>query len=271
LLQLRKEFGCYANLRPVKLFPALASISVLRPDIVERGVDILIIRELTGGLYYGTPKGRLTENGAPAAVDTMHYTEEEIIRVARVAFESARLRRRKVTSVDKANVLATSQLWREVVIRLSREYPDVTLEHQLVDSMAMKLVTAPWAYDVVLTENTFGDILSDEGSVLTGSLGMLPSGTISLAPPSFFEPVHGSAPDIAGQGKANPLGMILTLAMMLQYAFKLSAEAQAIEAAVEKVLNDGYRTADIVGANAAGNAKLVSTSTMGDLIVAALG
>lgn len=271
LLQLRKEFGCFANLRPVRLFPALRSISVLRPDIVESGVDILIIRELTGGLYYGTPRGRVDENGMTAAVDTMHYTEEEIVRVARVAFEAARKRRHKVTSVDKANILATSQLWRELVVRVAQDYPDVTLEHQLVDSMAMKLITAPSNYDVVLTENMFGDILSDEAAVLAGSLGMLPSGTISLAPPSFFEPVHGSAPDIAGQGKANPLGMILTVAMMLRYAFNLQSEAQSIEDAVNSVLDQGYRTADIAGARgSAQEVKMATTSQMGDLVVAAL-
>jgi 3-isopropylmalate dehydrogenase len=272
LLRIRKEFGCFANLRPIKVFPALKSMSVLRPDILEKGVDILMFRELTGGVYYREPKGRTTVDGQPAAVDTMLYTEGEIERIARVAFVAAQQRRKKVTSVDKANVLASSQLWREVVTKVAADYPDVTLEHQLVDSMAMKLITSPSNYDVILTENMFGDILSDEGGVLTGSLGMLPSGTISLAPPSFFEPVHGSAPDIAGQGKANPLGMILSLAMMLRYAFQMEAEAQEIEAVVENVLNQGYRTADIAHAREAGvEVKLVSTQQMGDLIAAQLG
>jgi 3-isopropylmalate dehydrogenase len=239
LLALRKLLGAYANLRPVVLHPALGHASPLRPDRLE-GVDMLIVRELLGGLYYGQPRSL----AADAAVNTMRYTAPEIERVARVAFDTARVRRRTVTSVDKANVLEVSQLWRETVTRVAQEYPDVTLEHLYVDYAAMRLVANPAAIDVLLAENLFGDILSDEAAVLTGSLGLLPSASIGDGP-GLFEPVHGSAPDIAGRGIANPLGAIASAAMLLRYGLKESEAADTVERAIAAVLAAGVRTPDI--------------------------
>jgi 3-isopropylmalate dehydrogenase len=243
LLALRASLGVYANLRPVTIFPALAERSPLRPERLV-GVDLLIVRELLGGLYYGEPRGK----DAAAAVNTLRYTVPEIERVARVAFESARRRRRLVTSVDKANVLEVSQLWRETVTRIGRDYPDVRLEHLYVDYAAMRLVSDPGTLDVVLTENMFGDILSDEAAVLVGSLGMLPSASIGDGP-GLFEPIHGSAPTIAGQGIANPIGAIASVAMLLRYGLKLPAAADAVDAAISRAVEGGARTKDIAGLN----------------------
>ena len=222
---------------------------------------MLIVRELTGGLYFGEPRGRRTEAGRRVAVDTLPYGDDEIARVARVAFDAARLRRRRVTSVDKANVLHSSQLWREVVTEVARDYPDVTCNHALVDSTAMQLIRQPSAYDVIVTENMFGDILSDEAAGLVGSLGFLPSASLGAGKPSLYEPVHGTAPDIAGRGVANPVGAILSAALLLRYALGLTAEGDAVERAVEQVLTDGARTFDI----AAGGPAL-STSAFGDRV-----
>ncbi|MBI3015344.1 MAG: 3-isopropylmalate dehydrogenase [Candidatus Tectomicrobia bacterium] len=267
LLRIRKEFGCFANLRPIIVYPALAGVSPLKSERIRQGINILLVRELTGGLYYGKPKERTSLGNGFRAVDTMEYTTAEIERIARVAFETARKRRKKVTSIDKANILETSRLWRETVERVGKGYPDVALDHVLVDVGAMKLVTQPQDFDVIVTENTFGDILSDEGAVLAGSLGMLPSGSISTGRIAYYEPVHGSAPDIAGQRKANPLGSILTVAMMLTYSFNLLQEAGAIERAVEWVLNQDYRTVDIMEPGK----KLVATDEMGDLVADRIG
>jgi 3-isopropylmalate dehydrogenase len=239
LLALRKLLGVYANLRPVAVHPALRHASPLRPERLE-GVDLLIVRELTGGLYYGLPRSL----GATEAVNTLRYTVPEIERVARVAFEAARERRRSVTSVDKANVLEVSQLWRETVTRIGSEYPDVRLEHLYVDFAAMRLVADPARIDVLLTENLFGDILSDEAAVLAGSLGLLPSASIGDGP-GLFEPVHGSAPDIAGRGVANPLGAIASAAMLLRYGLQLPDAAELVDQAVGAVLSAGVRTADL--------------------------
>ena len=241
LLALRKLLGVYANLRPVAVHPALAHASPLKPDRIA-GVDIVIVRELTGGLYYGEPRGR--EDGM--AVNTLRYTAAEVERVARVAFAAARTRRRRVLSVDKANVLETSQLWRETVNRVAAEYPDVTLEHCYVDTAAMRLVSEPAGVDVLVTENMFGDILSDEAAVLAGSLGLLPSASLGSGP-GLFEPVHGSAPDIAGTGAANPLAMFLSAAMMLRHGLGLDGEAAAVESAVDRALAEGLRTPDLGG------------------------
>ena len=241
LLQIRQILGGFANLRPSIAYAALAASSPLRADVTA-GVDILFVRELLGGLYFGTPREWNKDTGA--AFNTMRYTRDEVLRVAKVAFELASKRRGKVTSVDKANVLETSQLWRATVTEFAAEYPEITLEHQLVDSMAMHLMNTPRSFDVVLTENLFGDILSDEAGVITGSLGMLPSATIG-GKVNLYEPVHGSAPDIAGTGKANPLGAILTAAMVLRHSAGLEQEATAVETAVRRVLDEGHRTADI--------------------------
>ncbi|HWK28235.1 MAG TPA: 3-isopropylmalate dehydrogenase [Solirubrobacter sp.] len=239
LFQLRAELGLFANLRPIRPLPALYDASPLKRELVE-GVDMLIVRELTGGLYYGD---RGTENGR--AFDTLVYTVEEIERLARAGFDAAKSR---VTSVDKANVLDTSRLWRDVVTRIhAEEYPHIELEHQLVDAAAMRLISAPRHFEVIITENTFGDILSDEASMLTGSLGMLPTASLGGDGPSLFEPVHGSAPDIAGQGIANPLGMILSGAMLLRHGLGLESEAAAVESAVDKALGKGVRTGDLGG------------------------
>jgi len=255
LLQIRQVLGGFANLRPSIAYPALAENSPLRPE-VTKGADILFVRELLGGLYFGAPRWWNKETNE--AINTMRYTKAEVERVAHVAFKLAQGRRKKLTSVDKANVLEVSQLWRATVDELKSQYPDVTVEHQLVDSMAMHLMNIPRNFDVVLTENLFGDILSDESGVITGSLGMLPSATIG-GKVNLYEPVHGSAPDIAGQGKANPLGAILTAAMVLRHSAGLEREAQAIEA--------GHRTADIARGNTAAN---VTTTQMGKLIHQAL-
>jgi len=263
LLQIRQVLGGFANLRPAVAYPALSENSPLRPE-VTKGADILFVRELLGGLYFGQP--RWWDKEKQEAINTMRYTRDEVLRVGRIAFELARKRRKKLTSVDKANVLECSQLWRAAVDELKSEYPDVTVEHQLVDSMAMHLMNVPRNFDVVLTENLFGDILSDESGIITGSLGMLPSATIG-GKVNLYEPVHGSAPDIAGTGKANPLGAILTAAMVLRHSAGLERDAKAIEAAVVKVLDAGHRTADIARGNAAAN---VTTQQMGKLVHEAL-
>lgn len=270
ILGLRKGLGLFANLRPAKCFKELASSSTLKPEVIA-GLDILIVRELTGDIYFGTPRGRRTAvdgqfSGTLEAFDTMRYSVPEIERIAHVAFEAARKRNKKVTSVDKANVLETSQLWRDTVTRIGKEYPDVTLEHMYVDNAAMQLVRAPKALDVVLTGNIFGDILSDEASMLTGSIGMLASASLNDKKQGLYEPSHGSAPDIAGKNIANPLATILSAAMMLRHSFDMAQEADAIEAAVAKVLADGVRTGDIM----AEGCRKVTCSEMGDAVVAAL-
>lgn len=270
ILGLRKALGLFANLRPAKCFKELTSASTLREEVVS-GLDLVIVRELTGDIYFGTPRGRRVAPdgnfpGAPEAFDTMRYTVPEIERIARVAFEAARKRRGKVTSVDKANVLETSQLWRDTVIEVAKDYPDVTLEHMYVDNAAMQLVRAPKALDVVLTGNIFGDILSDEASMLTGSIGMLASASLNDKKQGLFEPSHGSAPDIAGKNIANPIATVLSAAMMLRYSLDMNEEADAIEKAVEKVLADGVRTGDIMSEGCC----KVSCSEMGDAIAAAL-
>jgi len=242
LLAIRKHFDLFANLRPVKAVPSLLQASPLKEEIVQE-VDMMIVRELTGGIYFGQPS-RKTET---SAVDTLVYTREEIERIVEKAFELARLRRGKVTSVDKANVLESSKLWREVVEEKQKGYPDVEVEHQLVDSAAMKLITNPKSFDVVVTENMFGDILSDEASVITGSLGLLPSASVRTDGFGLYEPVHGSAPDVAGKGVANPAAAILSAAMMLRYSFGMETEAAAIEKAVDTVFEDGHFTTDLLG------------------------
>src|SRR5580692_9212237 len=263
LLQIRQALGGFANLRPSIAYTALADSSPLRAE-VTKDVDILFVRELLGGLYFGAPRWWNKETNE--AINTMRYTRDEVVRVARVAFELASKRRKKVTSVDKANVLEVSQLWRATVTEIAKDYPEVTLEHQLVDSMAMHLMNIPRNFDVVLTENLFGDILSDESGIITGSLGMLPSATLG-GKVNLYEPVHGSAPDIAGQGKANPLGAILTAAMLLRHSAGLEEDALAIEAAVDKVLAAGHRTSDIARGNTGAN---VTTHEMGKLVHEAL-
>jgi 3-isopropylmalate dehydrogenase len=265
LLQIRQALGGFANLRPSIAYTALADSSPLRPE-VTKDVDILFVRELLGGLYFGAP--RWWDRETNEAINTMRYTKAEVVRVARIAFELASKRRQKVTSVDKANVLEVSQLWRATVTEVAKDYPTVTLEHQLVDSMAMHIMNIPRNFDVVLTENLFGDILSDEAGVITGSLGMLPSATIG-GTVNLYEPVHGSAPDIAGTGKANPLGAILTAAMVLRHSANLEQDARAVEQAVHKVLNAGYRTADIARGQQPGQTP-VSTQEMGKLVHQAL-
>jgi 3-isopropylmalate dehydrogenase len=261
LLAIRQALGGFANLRPAFAHPALAVNSPLRPEVIE-GADILFVRELLGGLYFGQPREWDRTKGE--AWNTMRYTREEVIRVARIAFELASRRRKKLTSVDKANVLEVSQLWRSAVSELAPQYPDVTLDHQYVDACAMHLMNSPRSFDVVLTENLFGDILSDESGVITGSLGMLPSATIG-GKVNLYEPVHGSAPDIAGKGIANPLGAILTAAMLLRHSAGLEQEAQTIEAAVRKVLDAGHRTADLLR-GVATEQTATSTSEMGALV-----
>ena len=246
LLRLRKGLGVFANLRPIKVHPALIDASPLKPEKL-RGVDILVLRELTGGLYFGQPKLRELKGDCEHAVDTLEYYDFEIKRIVELAFLLAKGRKKKVMSVDKANVLESSRLWRQIATQIGQEHPDVTLEHQLVDSAAMKLITGPASMDVVVTENMFGDILTDEASVLAGSMGMLPSASLSEAGVGLYEPIHGSAPDIAGKGIANPIGTILSVALLLRYSLKLEEEAQAIEAAVHQTITDGARTADIGG------------------------
>jgi 3-isopropylmalate dehydrogenase len=247
LLGIRRELGLYANLRPSRVWPGLEAAGPLKPEIL-RGTDLLVVRELTGGLYYGEPRG-IADDGS-AAHNTMRYTRGEIERIARVAFDAARRRKRRVLSVDKANVLETSRLWRAVVTDVATAYPDVALEHMYVDSCAMKIALAPAGFDVILTENLFGDILSDEAGAVVGSLGLLPSASLGDGP-GLFEPVHGSAPDIAGQGLANPIGAIASAAMLLRHALKLDEEAVAVEQAIAAVLADGYRTRDLDPAGSA--------------------
>ncbi|KNZ69410.1 3-isopropylmalate dehydrogenase [Thermincola ferriacetica] len=259
LLPLRKELGLYANLRPVVLYDALIDASTLKKEVIQ-GTDILVIRELTGGLYFGEKKREQTPTGQ-IAVDTLVYTTEEITRIARLAFETARKRKKKLCSVDKANVLESSRLWRETVTELAREYPDVELTHMYVDNCAMQLVRWPKQFDVIVTENTFGDILTDQASMISGSLGMLASASIG-GKVALYEPSHGSAPDIAGQKKANPIATILSAALMLRYSFNLEKEAQDIEKAIVRVLDKGYRTADIMQEGGI----LVNTEEMGDRI-----
>jgi 3-isopropylmalate dehydrogenase len=270
LLGLRQALGVYANLRPVRAYASLLDSSPLKNHLVE-GTDMIIVRELTGGIYYGTPRG-IMENGAETrAVNTMTYTRSEIERVSHVAFHLARARRKKVTSVDKSNVLENSQLWRRVVIEVAKEYPDVALDHLLVDNCAMQLILNPRRFDVVLTENMFGDILSDEGAVLAGSIGMLPSASVGDKRPSgawvgLYEPVHGSAPDIAGQNKANPLGAIGSVAAMLSYSFGLKEEASAVDKAIEAVIESGHVTADLRPSGAP-----ATTEQVGESVCAAIG
>jgi 3-isopropylmalate dehydrogenase len=265
LLQIRQALGGFANLRPSIAYASLADSSPLRPEVIK-DADILFVRELLGGLYFGAPRSWNKETGE--AINTMRYTKAEVVRVARIAFELAGKRRNKVTSVDKANVLEVSQLWRATVTEVAKDYPNLTLEHQLVDSMAMHIMNIPRNFDVVLTENLFGDILSDEAGVITGSLGMLPSATIG-GQVNLYEPVHGSAPDIAGTGKANPLGAILTAAMVLRHSANLEQDAKAVEQAVHKVLDAGYRTADIARGQQPGQTP-VTTQEMGKLVHQAL-
>ena len=261
LLAIRKALNLFANLRPAYLYNELRDACPLRDEIIGDGFDMIIVRELTGGLYFGARK-TTEENGVRTAVDTLSYNENEIRRIAIKAFEIARKRRNKVTSVDKANVLDSSRLWRSVVEDVAKDYPDVTLEHMLVDNCAMQLVRDPKQFDVILTENMFGDILSDEASMVTGSIGMLSSASLNETKLGLYEPSHGSAPDIAGQNKANPIATILSAAMMLRYSLDLDKEADAIEAAVAKVLKDGYRTIDIMSEGKT----QIGTEEMGDLI-----
>lgn len=263
LLPLRKHFGLFANLRPVKIYPSLAFASSLKNELISEGLDIIFFRELTSGIYFGKPK-EIAPDGK-SAVDTMKYSVNEIERIARKAFEAARIRSNKVCSVDKANVLMTSVLWRKTVEELhKKEYPDVELSHLFVDNAAMQLVRRPTQFDVILTENMFGDILSDEAAMLSGSLGMLPSASVNEKGFGLYEPIGGSAPDIAGKGIANPIAQILSAALLLRYSFSLDKEAKAIEEAVAKTLEQNYRTADIAGTDK--NVKILKTSEMGDAI-----
>jgi 3-isopropylmalate dehydrogenase len=270
ILGLRKHLALFANFRPAICYPELTAASSLKPEIVG-GLDILIVRELNGDIYFGQPRGiRTSEHalfkGAREGFDTMHYSEPEVIRIGKAAFEAARKRSKKVCSVDKANVLETSQLWRDVMTKLAADYPDVELSHMYVDNAAMQLVKAPKAFDVVVTGNLFGDIVSDEAAMLTGSIGMLPSASLDKNNKGLYEPSHGSAPDIAGKGIANPLATILSAAMMLRYSLGMAVEADRIEKAVQKVLQQGLRTADIFTEGT----QRVSTVQMGDAVVAAL-
>jgi 3-isopropylmalate dehydrogenase len=261
ILGLRKELSLFANLRPAKLFPELADASALRPE-VARAIDLVIVRETNGDVYFGEKGIRTTPNGRRQGYDVMSYDEDEVVRIARVGFETARARGGQLCSVDKANVLETSQLWRDVVIEVSADYPDIALSHMYVDNAAMQLVRNPGQFDVIVTGNLFGDILSDQASMCAGSIGMLPSATLDAANKGLYEPIHGSAPDIAGQGKANPLATILSSAMMLRYSLGMAAEADRIEAAVAAALAAGHRTADLGGDT--------STSAMGDAVIKAL-
>lgn len=265
LLGIRKDLNLFANLRPAILYPELANASTLKPEVVA-GLDILIVRELTGDIYFGQPRGVREENGERVGFNTMVYSESEIRRIGHVAFQAAQKRNKKLCSVDKMNVLECTQLWRDVMIEISKEYPDVELSHMLVDNAAMQLVKAPKQFDVMVTGNMFGDILSDEASMLTGSIGMLPSASLDDKNKGLYEPSHGSAPDIAGKGVANPLATILSAAMMLRYTFGLEEQALRVENAVKKVLAQGFRTGDIYerGTNKVG------TKEMGDAVLAAL-
>ncbi|MGH8676165.1 MAG: 3-isopropylmalate dehydrogenase, partial [Burkholderiales bacterium] len=258
ILGLRKALGLFANLRPAQVHEELAGASALRSEVVS-GLDLLIVRELTGDIYFGQPKGVRDVDGEREGFDTMHYRESEVRRIAKVALEAARRRARRVCSVDKANVLETSQLWRDVVTETAKSYPDVELTHMYVDNCSMQLVRNPKQFDVIVTGNLFGDILSDEASMLTGSIGMLPSASLDANGKGLYEPIHGSAPDIAGKGIANPLATILSAAMMLRYSFGRLEAAERIERAVKRALRDGYRTADIYTAGM----KLVGTQEMG--------
>ena len=265
LLRIRKELNLFANLRPAILYDELKGACPLKEEITEGGFDLMIMRELTGGLYFGERKTEEVD-GVMTAFDSLTYNENEIRRIAKRAFDIAMKRRKKVISVDKANVLDSSRLWRKVVEEVAKNYPDVTLEHMLVDNCAMQLVRDPKQFDVILTENMFGDILSDEASMVTGSIGMLSSASLNETKFGLYEPSHGSAPDIAGQDKANPIATILSAAMMLRFSLDMDKEADAVEAAVQKVLTEGYRTGDIMSEGC----KLVGTKEMGDLIAAAL-
>jgi len=266
LLRLRKELDLFANFRPAQVFPELVGASSLKAEVVE-GLDLLIVRELTGDIYFGEPRGiAALADGEREGVNTMRYRESEIRRIAKVAFEAARKRRRRLCSVDKANVLETTELWRQVVAAVGRDYPDVELQHMYVDNCAMQLVRHPRQFDVIVTGNMFGDILSDEASMLTGSIGMLPSASLDASGKGLYEPIHGTAPDIAGKDIANPLATILSAAMMLRYSLAQEAAASRIENAVRKVLRDGYRTADIYTAGT----RKVGTGAMGAAVAAAL-
>jgi 3-isopropylmalate dehydrogenase len=264
LLGLRKNLGLYANIRPAKIFSALTDASSLKREVIE-GVDIVVVRELTGGIYFGTPRGIETKNGEKSAVNTLEYSESEIVRIAKSAFDIARKRSKKVCSVDKANILETSQLWRKTVSEFAKGQPDIELSHMYVDNCAMQLVRNPRQFDVIVTENMFGDILSDEAAMLTGSIGMLASASLG-GEVALYEPVHGSAPDIAGQNKANPIATIASVAMMLRFSFDLQKEADAVESAIQKVLDSGYRTPDIMSKDE----KLIGTKEMTEQICSAL-
>jgi len=272
LLEMRKYLGLFANLRPVRVFPVLVDSTNLKPDVIE-GVEFIFVRELTGGLYFGKPKRRWQTSRGRRAVDTMAYSEQEIERIVRVGFELAQRRQKKLISVDKANVLESSRLWRQVAVEVAESYPDVTLEHMLVDACSMRIIQNPKYLDVLVTENTFGDILTDEASMLAGSMGMLPSASLAGVPQAgvkifgLYEPIHGSAPRRAGLDMANPIAIILSVAMMLRYSFALEEEARAVESAVEAVLNEDYRTYDIMSEGK----KKVGTKEMGDLIAAKAG
>jgi 3-isopropylmalate dehydrogenase len=259
LLQIRKRLGLYVNLRPARVLDSLVGISALKPNRV-RGTDIVIVRELTGGIYFGNPRGIFAKNGERVGINTEVYREHEVERVAHRAFQLARYRRRKVTSVDKANVLESSRLWRDVVSRVAKSYPEVELENMYVDNCAMRLIDRPTSFDVVLTTNMFGDILSDEAAMLTGSIGLLPSASLGEQH-ALYEPVHGSAPDIAGRNRANPIAAIASAALMLRYSFHMETAANALETAIEKVLKRGYRTPELPG-----KSRPATTSRMGDLI-----
>jgi len=270
LLAIRKELNLFANLRPATVFPELASLSCLRPDLVEKGLDILVIRELTGDVYFGKPAGEEVRDGLRYGFNTMIYNEDEVRRIARVAFAAARTRNKRVCSVDKANVLDVSRLWRKVVIETHKEFPDIELSHMYVDNCAMQLILNPAQFDVILTGNIFGDILSDEAAAVAGSLGMLPSaslsGTVEDSGAGLYEPIHGSAPDIAGQDKANPLATILSVAMMLRLTFAMHEAANVVEAAVRDTLQEGWRTGDIARAGLKG--EVIGCARMGDLVAA---
>ena len=264
LLGIRKALGLFANVRPAQLFKQLADACYLRPDIVAKGLDVMVVRELTGGIYFGEPRFDGMKDGERFGLNTMTYYEHEIRRIARIAFEAARKRSGRVCSVDKANVLDVSRVWREIVIDEHKNFTDVELSHMYVDNAAMQLVRDPSQFDVIVTGNLFGDILSDEAAAITGSIGMLPSASLGAANPGLFEPIHGSAPDIAGQDKANPLATILSVSMMLRHSFDMSAEADCIDTAVEKTLEQGYRTGDIMQPGA----KAVGCVAMGDAVLA---
>ena len=275
LLAIRKELGLFANLRPIRIHAQLINASPIKAKVLE-GVDMVIVRELTGGLYFGRPKRRWETSRGRRGVDTMTYTEQEIRRILRVGFQLAQSRQNHLTSVDKANVLETSRLWRQIAVELSHDFPEVTLEHMLVDTAAMQLIRQPARFDVIVTENTFGDILTDEASMLSGSLGMLPSASLAVGsskkgpdpkPLGMYEPIHGSAPDIAGKGLANPIGTILSVAMMLRLSLGLEDEARTVEEAVDEALGEGYRTQDIISSD---SGVVVSTKEMGTKVAKAL-